>query len=102
MSDTVKWSGYEFIVYDAATTTWNDAAGVYIFTGLKNGTWQPYYIGQAKSFKERFSSHEKWDAARRLGATHVHAMVVSQAASRGTIETALILAFRPPLNDQLK
>jgi hypothetical protein len=38
----------------------------------------------------------------RLGATHVHALVVSQAAKRDEIERQLIATYQPPLNTQLK
>ena len=98
----VNWLSYQFSVY-SANTTWNDVAGIYIFTGINAaGRWKAHYIGQAKSFKNRLPSHESWSAAVRLGATHVHAMAVPLAANRDTIEEALIAAFQPPLNVQLK
>ncbi len=99
----IKWLNYEFGVYDPETTTWNDVGGIYIFTGLNpQGRWRAFYIGQAKSFQDRIPSHENWTAAARLGATHVHAMVVQQAATRDRIEAELIEAYQPVLNVQLK
>jgi excinuclease UvrABC nuclease subunit len=101
--DKVKWKSYEFEVYDPDNTKWNDVAGIYIFTGLNaRGLWVPFYIGQAKSFADRIPNHANWSAAARLGATHVHAMVVPLAANRDKIEAELIEAYQPALNVQLK
>jgi excinuclease UvrABC nuclease subunit len=99
----IKWLTNEFLVDEPATTTWNDVGGIYIFTGLDaSGRWKPYYIGQARSFKDRIPNHENWRAAARLVATHVHAMVVSLAANRDKIEAELVEAYQPALNVQLK
>ena len=93
-----RWGTHDFIVYTPATT-WNDVGGVYIFCGVNpENEWQAYYIGQADSFANRLSSHDRWDEAVRLGATHVHAMVVEQEASRDIVEQALIELFQPELN----
>ncbi len=100
---TTKWLYYEFGVYDSERTTWNDVAGIYVFAGITpQGRWRAFYIGQAKSFQDRIPNHENWPAAVRLGATHVHAMVVPLAANRDRIEAELIGAYQPALNVQLK
>jgi excinuclease UvrABC nuclease subunit len=102
MSDTVKWLSYEFTVY-TPNTTWNDVAGVYIFCGVNaQNQWVALYVGQADSFRNRIPSHEQWSPTVRLGATHVHARVVPQAATRDAIERELIQACKPRLNTQLK
>ena len=102
MSDTVKWLSYEFAVYPP-DTKWNDVAGVYIFCGLNaQNQWQAVYIGQTDSFATRIPSHEQWTAAARLGATHVHALTISEAATRDAVERELIQAYQPPLNTELK
>jgi hypothetical protein len=98
MSTTVKWAGHEFHVL-LKESAWSDAGGIYIFTGSVDAIWQPYYIGKAESFKTRMPTHERWDEAVALGATHVHAMVVPLAADRDAKEKFLIGAFQPPLND---
>lgn len=99
----VTWLNYQFEVYEPRRTTWNDSSGIYIFTGIgPNGRWRAYYIGKATSFRDRFANHEKWAGAVRLGATHVHAMVVPLAANRDRIEAELIQACQPPLNELLK
>ena len=99
----VKWSTYEFEVYYPGSVKWNNVAGIYIFTGLnEKGLWRPFYIGQAKNFQNRIPGHEGWPSAALLGATHVHALVVPQAANRDSIEAELIAAYQPVLNVQLK
>ncbi|HEV8580857.1 MAG TPA: hypothetical protein VGX68_17465 [Thermoanaerobaculia bacterium] len=100
---SVSWLGYDFDVYDPLTTTWNDVGGVYIFAGTNHqNEWAPLYIGQADSFHNRIPCHERWAEAALLGATHVHAMTVPQAANRARIEHELCLAYQPPLNTQLR
>lgn len=99
---TVKWLSYDFTVCQMEPA-WNHVSGVYIFSGIKNDRWHAYYIGQADSFKTRLvPSHEQWFPARRLGATHVHAIVVPQAPRRDKIERELIAACQPPLNTQYR
>jgi excinuclease UvrABC nuclease subunit len=98
----INWLTYGFDVY-APNTKWNDVPGIYIFAGPNaSGRWRAYYIGQAASFKDRLADHENWNEAVRLGATHIHARVVQQQASRDTIEAELIEAYQPALNVQLK
>lgn len=78
---------------------WKDIAGVYAFgTPVQNGTYHVQYVGQALSFKDRLSNHERWNEAQRLGATHVLAMVVPRQADRDKIEATLINELRPTLN----
>jgi excinuclease UvrABC nuclease subunit len=99
----VKWSVYEFGVYEPTTTTWSEKSGIYIFAGINpQSLWVALYIGQALSFSDRLANHDQWNAAARLGATHVHARVVPLQANRDTIERDLIRAYQPPLNIQLK
>lgn len=102
MEHTINWISHEFAVYQH-TGQWNNVGGIYIFAGVNpQNQWTPYYIGQCDSFQNRIPSHEQWGKAQSLGATHVHAMVVSLAATRDTIESELIQAFQPHLNAQLK
>lgn len=102
MSNKVQWLTHEFGVYEPGAT-WNDVSGVYIFSGTNaQNQWVALYIGQAASFRDRLSSHEQWDPAVRLGASHIHARVISTAAERDAVERALIQACQPRLNSQLK
>jgi excinuclease UvrABC nuclease subunit len=98
MNDKVKWLTYEFTVCKP-DASWNEVGGIYIFCGINSKKqWQPYYIGQAENFRNRFSSHEQWEKAVKLGATHIHAMTVLQEAMREKIEKELIQTWKPPLN----
>lgn len=102
MSTESTWLSHIFTVYPCESQ-WNNVAGIYIFAGVNSqNQWAPYYIGQADSFQDRIPSHEKWDTAQSLGATHVHAMAVPLEAMRDTIEEELIQAYQPPLNLQLR
>jgi hypothetical protein len=97
---TCNWSDLEFTVYDI-NATWYSVAGLYIFAKRTTppGYWRALYIGQTDDFSSRIPYHERWAEAVRLGATHVHALVVPLAANRDSWEQALIQRFDPPLND---
>ncbi len=97
----ITWGGYAFEVCDKHTT-WNDVPSIYIFCGVINGMWRALYIGQSASFADRPATHEQWQPAQRLGATHVHARVVRAQTDRDTIERELIRQYQPPLNTQLR
>lgn len=98
-----KWLNYGFGVY-LPNATWNPIPGIYIFCFVnpQKNVWEPLYIGETESFKDRFANHDRWDEACRLGATHVHAMAVQQAGARLLIEKELIQRFQPVLNVQHK
>jgi hypothetical protein len=99
MANQVTWGGHTFTIHTMEGTTWNDVGGVYVFAGPTSGNvWKAYYIGITESFQNRHPNHERWEEAKRLGATHVHARAEAQAASREAIEKALIGTFQPPLN----
>ena len=91
---------YDYTVY-APSGTWNDVPGNYIFARLdQNNTWIALYIGETRSFQDRFSSHEKWPCATRLGVTHIHAHGNNNGvAARRTEEADLIGDYNPPCND---
>ena len=102
MSNKVLWLKNEFSVHKH-DANWSEAGGLYIFAGITpQNQWKAYYIGKAENFKSRLPSHERWEEAARLGATHVHAKVVSQEATRVQLEVQLIQSFQPQLNTQLK
>ena len=90
----------EFTIYDS-NANWNNVAGLYIFAYRVGQTdWYALYVGQAVDFSSRMPSHERWDEAVRLGATHVHALVVPLVANRDKWEKMLIQTLHPPMNVQ--
>ncbi len=99
----VNWQGHTFSVHNHEAN-WADVPGIYIFSGFnqQRQQWIPLYIGQAESFKNRLSSHERWAEARKHGATHVHAMRLTQQTERNNVEKQLIQSFQPRLNTLLK
>ena len=100
---TYRWGGHEFEVYQP-DTEWSDVGGVYIFTvqrpgGLLGDRWQALYVGEAKSFKNRLlANHEKWPAAVKLGATHIH-IRNEDMITRKLLELKLRAELKPRLND---
>src|SRR5947209_6440976 len=94
----VIWHEHEFDVH-LHGVTWNTVSGVYIFCGTNSqNQWVPLYIGQAESFADRIPRHERWAEAQKRGATHVHARVVADSASRDVMERTLISKYQPALN----
>lgn len=87
MNDKVSWLNHVSLHQHGAN--WSSATGICIFLNPQN-PWVPLYIGQAASFKDHLPSHEQWNPARKLEATHVHAKAVSQESQRDTIEKQLI------------
>jgi hypothetical protein len=105
VAEKSKWLSYEFNVYPFdSDLPWKGIGGIYIFCKIdpQTGQWEPLYVGQTGSFANRIiPSHDQWDAAEELGATHIHAMVAPLAKDRDKIEEELILELDPPLNVQL-
>jgi excinuclease UvrABC nuclease subunit len=92
----------EFEIYDF-NTTWNAVSGLYVFCyQTVNNHWYSLYVGQTNDFSARLPNHEKKSEAIRRGATHVHALVVSQQKDRDYYEERLIQHLQPPMNDQLR
>lgn len=83
-------------------TTWAERSGLYVFVIPGEGCWHPLYIGETDNFKNRLPNHERWEEAALRGATHVHAVVVPQEATRRDLEERLIRRYQPPMNTQLK
>jgi hypothetical protein len=82
---------------------WNKVSGLYIFSYLaSNGKWCPLYVGQTDDFSSRPANHERLDEAVRLGATHIHALVVPLQSDRNRFEEMLIQNLQPPMNTQMK
>lgn len=78
------------------------AAGNYMFVRQEVGRVVPLYVGIAQDLSNRIPGHNKWDAAIRLGMTHVLAHKNPNAFLRASEENDLIGYFNPPLNQQLR
>lgn len=103
MNGTAIWANFRFEVFPAAGTVWNPVAGIYIFAGVNAyRQWVALYIGQAGSLADRFRNHDRWPEAQRLGATHVHALVVPLQSDRDLIERSLIQTYQPRLNQHFR
>ncbi len=103
---TCKWplgngQYLEFNIHDS-NKNWKAVPGLYIFAFLTKDGWSPLYVGQAEDLSDRLPGHERLDEAVRLGATHIHAVVVQQASDRNLWEKMLIQNFQPPMNVQLR
>ena len=103
MAKTAHWLHQEFTVHQL-TDDWRAVPGLYVFAGLvkdSQGTllWRALYVGRTQDFSTRIPTHEKWSAAKRLGATHVHARVEPNSYLRVQLEADLIEYYQPPLNE---
>lgn len=105
--DTCNWpigngQYLTFHIY-SENKNWKQISGLYIFAYLAaNGKWTALYVGQTDDFSSRLPSHERLNEAVRLGATHIHACVVSAQSERDRLEAALIRNLQPRMNGQLK
>jgi len=97
------WGAYEFEVCDHSED-WNHVAGVYIFAapGGLLSEWWALYVGRTDALATRMPGHERWQEARRRGATHVHVYPEPVALARVMVEHRLIKGLQPPMNTQGK
>jgi len=89
-----------FTIYDYDATQWKTVGGLYIFAREADAGWEPLYVGKTENFRTRIPSHKRWDEARRLGATHVHALVVPLDTHRVRLKAALLDHLKPPMNQE--
>ncbi len=84
---------------NAPNDSWYDKPGIYVFC-VKNiwGGFGALYVGQAKSFRDRFASHEKWNDAISNGMSHVLGIEIPQQQERDRLEQILIEDLTPPMN----
>lgn len=91
-------ASYTFTVY-SMDGDWNDVPGVYVFARpAAQGSWDPLYIGQCDSFKNRMCPHDRWDEAVQMGANSVHVVVIQSAKERDSVEREMIQSLDPPMN----
>ena len=84
-------------------TRWHADPANYAFGWQEGetGDWRIAYVGETASLFHRMRSHGQWEAARKLGATHVlvNLNAGGQAARRAE-EQDLIAKLQPALNSQ--
>ena len=95
---SIDGSMYEFSSH-LYESSWADVGGIYLFAArLRNGDWNPLFIGHSDSFEYAIPNHEKWPWAVLLGATHVLACALIVQSKRLAVETEMIARLKPPLN----
>ncbi len=106
MANKCKWTGasgteYMYEMYPIKGTTWNNVPGNYIFAReSKPNNWEPIYIGQTESFKDRIPDHDKLPCVQRNNGTHVHVHVNHNTEARLAEEKDLLASCTTPCNDQ--
>jgi hypothetical protein len=90
---------YRFHVLRAQAPTLPEPA-LYAFARPGPGPrgWTPLFLSRTGNLADRLDGHERWEEARRLGATHILALFEPDREARGAAETDLIEALRPALN----
>ena len=95
-------TSFRFEIYNR-NDGWHQIAGLYIFCyATSNGNWTALYIGQTNDFSTRLPNHERLPEAIRLGATHIHAVVVPSQKDRNDLEQKLIYHIQPRMNELLR
>jgi len=103
---TCMWDGlsgqrYQYWYTPISKFSGKHEPGNYILAQAAQGGWRPLYVGECQSLRDRCTLHEKWDAAIRLGATHIHAHTTPGGLQRRLDEeTDLRRRWNPPLNKQ--
>ena len=101
--ETVTARGASGTTYNYAISLmnapWNDVPANYMFASKGLGGWHVVYVGECTSAKTRMGSHERWEEATRLGATHVlNHVAAPNEVDRLREERDLIQALQPKLN----
>lgn len=107
LANHIDWPGksgkvYRYFFVDLKKPIKAAAANYAFVKRLANGNFQPLYFGETGDAKQRLTSpHEKWEAAKRAGVTHVmgHATQGGEEV-RCAEERDLIERWQPVLNVQ--
>jgi hypothetical protein len=73
---------------------------VYAFArpGQGGRGWVPVFVSRTANLAKRMATHEMWEEARRLGATHVLVHQRGARDAREAVEADLLATLRPILN----
>jgi hypothetical protein len=98
-----SWIEYFYTPYLFAAAGWHPDPANYAFAHLDDGgAWHIVYIGETANLLSRMRTHAQWQAAQRLGATHVLVNLNPEGVRvRRVQERDLIARYRPGLNTQL-
>ena len=77
--------------------------GLYVICSPNGHQWRAYYVGEAESLDARagtgLRSHEQWERAQTLGATHIgYFSFDGTAFQRRAVEDDLVRGVVPDLN----
>lgn len=94
---------YFYTPYLFSEARWHPDPANYVFGYPdESGTWHLVYIGETANLLGRMQTHAQWQAAQRLGCTHVLVNLNPDGARvRRVQERDLIARYRPVLNTQL-
>ena len=80
-----------------------DAGGIYVMVRRTAFFFlKPVYIGKASNLQGRLDGHERWEEARKKGASERHYLCIRSENKRQKIEEDLIRRYKPKLNNMLK
>jgi hypothetical protein len=76
------------------------APAVYAFArpGLGGQGWTVVFLSRTANLEARLRGHERWEEARRMGATHVLVHQREERDVREFVEADLLDALRPAMN----
>lgn len=76
-------------------------AAVYGFArpGFSGRGWVVVFLSRTANLEARLCNHERWDEARRLGATHVLVHQREERDARELVEADLLESLRPIMNE---
>lgn len=98
MATTCIWTGvsgipYTFYVHDNPTNFDPNQFGNYIYAKISDGKWVPIYIGEGELSERCCIQHHKALCIAARGATHVHAHLNENAATRKVEERDLLARY---------
>jgi hypothetical protein len=78
----------------------DSAPGVYCFArpGPGGRGWTPLFISRTGNLAKRLASHEQWQDAQLLGATHILIHDADERDVREYVESDLCQALKPVMN----
>lgn len=78
-------------------------AAVYAFVRPVQGAaaWAPVFLSRTANLSARMERHERWEEARRLGATHILVHQREERDVREFVEADLLATLKPVLNTPL-